>query len=112
MSRRHRADKREINPDPKFVRIAVEGLLDQLRDGQHVVLRSTVYPRVTAMVEKLIAGSGLESTSPRFWYVSVGSPPSGLRFACESVRKTITAGGLLCIGTFSCGPILTRSTRT
>jgi UDP-N-acetyl-D-mannosaminuronic acid dehydrogenase len=48
-----------LNPDPKFVRIAVEGLLDQLRDGQHVVLRSTVYPRVTAMVEKLIAGSGL-----------------------------------------------------
>jgi len=48
-----------LNPDPKFVRIAVEGLLGQLRDGQHVVLRSTVYPRVTAMVEKLIAGSGL-----------------------------------------------------
>jgi UDP-N-acetyl-D-mannosaminuronic acid dehydrogenase len=48
-----------LNPDPKFVRIAVEGLLGQLRDGQHIVLRSTVYPRVTAMVEKLIAGSGL-----------------------------------------------------
>lgn len=47
-----------LNPDPKFVRSAVEGLLDQLRDGQHVVLRSTVYPRVTAMVEKLIAGAG------------------------------------------------------
>jgi UDP-N-acetyl-D-mannosaminuronic acid dehydrogenase len=47
-----------LNPDPKFVRMAVEGLLDQLRDGQHVVLRSTVYPRVTAMVEKLIAGAG------------------------------------------------------
>ena len=47
-----------LNPDPKFVRIAVEGLLDQLRDGQHVVLRSTVYPGVTAMVEKLIAGVG------------------------------------------------------
>ena len=44
-----------LNPDPKFVRIAVEGLLDQLRDGQHLMLRSTVYPRVTAMVEKLIS---------------------------------------------------------
>ena len=43
-----------LNPDPKFVRVAIEGLLDQLRDGQHLVLRSTVYPRVTAMVEKLI----------------------------------------------------------
>ena len=40
------------------MRIAVEGILDQLRDGQHIVLRSTVYPRVTAMVEKLIAGIG------------------------------------------------------
>ncbi len=46
-----------LNPDPKFVRIAVEGILDQLRDGQHLILRSTVYPRVTAMVEKLIAAS-------------------------------------------------------
>jgi UDP-N-acetyl-D-mannosaminuronic acid dehydrogenase len=29
-------------------------LLDQLRDGQHLVLRSTVYPGVTAMIEKLL----------------------------------------------------------
>jgi UDP-N-acetyl-D-mannosaminuronic acid dehydrogenase len=47
-----------LNPDPKFVRIAIEGLLDQLRDGQHVILRSTVYPRVTAMVEKLLVAAG------------------------------------------------------
>jgi UDP-N-acetyl-D-mannosaminuronic acid dehydrogenase len=43
-----------LNPDPKYVLTAIEGLLDQLRDGQHVVLRSTVYPGVTAMVEKLL----------------------------------------------------------
>jgi UDP-N-acetyl-D-mannosaminuronic acid dehydrogenase len=43
-----------LNPDPKFVRLAIEGLLDQLRDGQHLILRSTVYPRVTAMVEKML----------------------------------------------------------
>src|SRR5580704_9036066 len=46
-----------LNPDPKFVRVAIEGLLDQLRDGQHLVLRSTVYPRVTAMVEKLLVAA-------------------------------------------------------
>jgi UDP-N-acetyl-D-mannosaminuronic acid dehydrogenase len=46
-----------LNPDPKFVRVAIEGISDQLRDGQHLVLRSTVYPRVTAMVEKLIVAS-------------------------------------------------------
>jgi UDP-N-acetyl-D-mannosaminuronic acid dehydrogenase len=46
-----------LNPDPKFVLLAIEGLLDQLRDGQHIVLRSTVYPGVTAMVEKLLAAA-------------------------------------------------------
>jgi len=43
-----------LNPDPKYVLLAIEGLLDQLRDGQHLVLRSTVYPGVTAMVERLL----------------------------------------------------------
>jgi UDP-N-acetyl-D-mannosaminuronic acid dehydrogenase len=43
-----------LNPEPKHVLLAVEGLLDQLRDGQHVILRSTVYPGVTRMVEKLL----------------------------------------------------------
>ena len=43
-----------MNPDPKCVLQAIEGLLDHLRDGQHLVLRSTVYPGVTAMVERLL----------------------------------------------------------
>ncbi len=43
-----------LNPDPKCVLLAVEGLLDQLRDGQHLVLRSTLYPGTTAMVERLL----------------------------------------------------------
>src|SRR3989440_3619759 len=46
-----------LNPDPKYVLLAIEGLLDQLRDGQHLVLRSTVYPGVTAMVEKLLVAT-------------------------------------------------------
>jgi UDP-N-acetyl-D-mannosaminuronic acid dehydrogenase len=49
-----------LNPDPKFVIRAVDGLLEHLRDGQHVVLRSTVYPGVTAMVERHLADAGLE----------------------------------------------------
>ena len=44
-----------LNPDPKYVLLAIEGLLDQLVDGQHIVLRSTVYPGVTAAVEKRLA---------------------------------------------------------
>src|SRR5690348_1272601 len=46
-----------LNPDPKYVLLAIEGLLEQLRDGQHVILRSTVYPGVTAMVEKLLVAA-------------------------------------------------------
>ena len=44
-----------LNPDPKGVLQAIEGLLDNLRDGQHMILRSTLYPGVTAMVERLLA---------------------------------------------------------
>ena len=46
-----------LNPDPKYVLLAIEGILDQLRDGQHIILRSTVYPGVTAMVEKRLAAA-------------------------------------------------------
>src|SRR5690606_31720183 len=44
-----------LNPDPRSVPNAVRELLDHLRDGQHLILRSTVYPGVTAMVERLLA---------------------------------------------------------
>ncbi len=46
-----------LNPDPKCVLLAIEGLLDQLHDGQHLVLRSTVYPGVTGMVERLLVAA-------------------------------------------------------
>ena len=48
-----------LNPDPEHVLRAIELLLDHLRDGQHLVLRSTVYPGVTAMVERLLERHGL-----------------------------------------------------
>jgi UDP-N-acetyl-D-mannosaminuronic acid dehydrogenase len=47
-----------LNPDPQAVPGAVGELLTHLRDGQHVVLRSTVYPGVTAMVERVVATTG------------------------------------------------------
>jgi UDP-N-acetyl-D-mannosaminuronic acid dehydrogenase len=49
-----------LNPDPKAVPTAVGDLVPHLRDGQLLVLRSTVYPGVTAMVERLVADSGLD----------------------------------------------------
>ena len=49
-----------LNPDPQAVPSAVEALAPHLRPGQLLVLRSTVYPGVTALVERRIAGLGLE----------------------------------------------------
>jgi UDP-N-acetyl-D-mannosaminuronic acid dehydrogenase len=47
-----------LNPDIQAVADAVGEFVDHLRDGQLLVLRSTVYPGVTAKVEELIAARG------------------------------------------------------
>ena len=46
------------NPDPDTVRRAVSEIADHFRDGQLLVLRSTVYPGVTRLVERFVAGHG------------------------------------------------------
>ena len=48
-----------LNPDLGAVPRAIERCAGHLRDGQLVVLRSTVYPGVTALTEKLLAAKGL-----------------------------------------------------
>jgi UDP-N-acetyl-D-mannosaminuronic acid dehydrogenase len=47
-----------LSPEPQAVPRAVEQLADHLVEGQLLVLRSTVYPGVTALVEKLVARLG------------------------------------------------------
>ena len=49
-----------LNPDLGAVPRALERCSEHLRDGQLIVLRSTVYPGVTALTEKLLAGKGLD----------------------------------------------------
>jgi UDP-N-acetyl-D-mannosaminuronic acid dehydrogenase len=49
-----------LNPDPVAVPNALGGCAGHLRDGQLLVLRSTVYPGVTALVEKMIAKLGAD----------------------------------------------------
>jgi UDP-N-acetyl-D-mannosaminuronic acid dehydrogenase len=49
-----------LNPDPWEVRRAIDGITDHLRDGQLLVLRSTVFPGVTALVEDLMTVKGLD----------------------------------------------------
>jgi UDP-N-acetyl-D-mannosaminuronic acid dehydrogenase len=48
-----------LNPDLGAVPRALERCAAHLRDGQLIVLRSTVYPGVTALTEKLLASKGL-----------------------------------------------------
>jgi UDP-N-acetyl-D-mannosaminuronic acid dehydrogenase len=48
-----------LNPDPQVVPAAVEALAPHLRRGQLLVLRSTVYPGVTALVERRLAALGV-----------------------------------------------------
>ena len=48
-----------LNPDPMAVSDAIKELLPYFRDGQLIVLRSTVFPGVTRMIETLFESSGL-----------------------------------------------------
>lgn len=49
-----------LNPDPEAVPRAIETFAEHLRDGQLLVLRSTLYPGVTALVERLVERLGLD----------------------------------------------------
>ena len=51
---------KHLNPDPWAVRKAVREIAPQLQSGQLLVLRSTIYPGVTKLVEELIAELGLD----------------------------------------------------
>lgn len=47
-----------LNPDPAAVVSALEAVADELVDGQILILRSTVFPGVTGMVERLLERLG------------------------------------------------------
>ena len=49
-----------LNPDPGAVRHAIDAVSTHLCDGQLLVLRSTLFPGVTALVEGLIHDRGLD----------------------------------------------------
>jgi UDP-N-acetyl-D-mannosaminuronic acid dehydrogenase len=49
-----------LNPDPSAIPRALDACAAYFRDGQLLVLRSTVYPGVTALVEKMVAGLGID----------------------------------------------------
>ena len=46
-----------LNPDLGNVQRALEGIAANLADGQLLVLRSTVYPGVTAVIDDLVVES-------------------------------------------------------
>ena len=49
-----------LNPDPNAIPSALDGCSEYFRHGQLLVLRSTVYPGVTALVEKMVAALGVD----------------------------------------------------
>ena len=49
-----------LNPDPNAIPLALEDTSRFFTDGQILILRSTVYPGVTALVEKMIAAQGFD----------------------------------------------------
>ena len=49
-----------LNPDPNAIPDALGSCSAYFRDGQLLVLRSTVYPGVTALVERMIADLGVD----------------------------------------------------
>ncbi len=49
-----------LNPDPTMVSNAVASLIPHLRHGQLIVLRSTLYPGTTALVERVVDEAGLD----------------------------------------------------
>jgi UDP-N-acetyl-D-mannosaminuronic acid dehydrogenase len=49
-----------LNPDLGAVPRALQRCLEHLRDGQLVILRSTVHPGVTALIERLLQRHGLD----------------------------------------------------
>ncbi|HJP66311.1 MAG TPA: nucleotide sugar dehydrogenase, partial [Actinomycetota bacterium] len=49
-----------LNPDPNSLPRALSACFEHFRDGQLVVLRSTVYPGVTALIERKFAEGGVD----------------------------------------------------
>lgn len=49
-----------LNPDPNSLPKALQSCNDHFRDGQLIVLRSTVYPGVTALIEKRMQELGVK----------------------------------------------------
>ncbi|MCW2904274.1 MAG: nucleotide sugar dehydrogenase [Streptosporangiaceae bacterium] len=47
-----------LNPDPRAIPQALATCSPHFRDGQLLILRSTVYPGVTALVEKMVSALG------------------------------------------------------
>ena len=50
-----------LNPNPRAVVTAIAQFAEHLRPGQVIVLRSTIYPGVTALVERFLRGRGLDN---------------------------------------------------
>lgn len=49
-----------LNPDPNAIPTALADAAEHFRDGQILILRSTIFPGVTVLVERMVADMGLD----------------------------------------------------
>lgn len=62
MSRRHRAEKRQIEPDPVFNSITIEKFINKvMQDGKKSIARRIVYDSLQAFAKKINAKDPLEA---------------------------------------------------
>ena len=92
MSRRHRAEKREVLPDPKFGDIVLSRFMNVLMyDGKKSVARSIVYNAIELFGKKVNSEN----------FIEVFSSIISLRYSVKngSEHKAMDQNGVL---TFSC----------
>ena len=103
MSRRHSAEKREVNPDPKFGNIIITKFMNSIMyDGKKSAAESIVYGALAMIETKTKQGplpvfeQALENVMPTIEVVRAASaaPPTRCRSKCVrfAVRRWAFAG--------------------
>src|ERR1700729_1228323 len=105
MSRRHSAEKREVNPDPKFGNIIITKFMNSIMyDGKKSAAEGIVYGALELIETKTKQGplpvfeQALETVMPTSKCVRVASaaPPTRCRSKCATcaVRRSVSDGSL------------------
>ena len=119
MSRRHSAEKREVNPDPKFGNIVITKFMNSVMyDGKKSAAESIVYGALELIETKTKQGplpvfeQALENVMPTIEVRSrrVGGATYQVPVEVRSVRRRRAASGLRSSASHSPAPVRRRLT--